>query len=143
MLLLPILNMTVVIPISSLHESPLNILLYITVLEDHQMFSVWPVVMHVHTLSALSSDPCIGVSGKSLLAKKDRIWVTVMLLSVTTTTEQLCRPQTQGTLSSINEESVPVGLVFVKPNYIRSFGKVRINLLNPFWMCRMHHRVLR
>lgn len=62
-----------------------------------------------------------------------------MLSSVTAL--HLPRPETQGTLSSINEENVPVGLVFVKPNYIHSVGKVRINLSNPFWMCRMHHTI--
>lgn len=71
--------------------------------------------------------------------KKDWIWVTLMLSSVTPL--HLLRPETQGTLSSINEENVPVGLVFVKPNYIHSVGKVRINLSNPFWMCRMLHTV--
>lgn len=47
-----------------------------------------------------------------------------MLSSVTPL--HLLRPETQGTLSSINEEDVPVGLVFVKPNYIRSVEKVGI-----------------
>ena len=62
-----------------------------------------------------------------------------MLSSVTPL--HFLRLETQGTLSSINEEKVPVGLVFVKPNYIHSVGKVRINLSNPFWMCRMHHTI--
>lgn len=47
-----------------------------------------------------------------------------MLSSVTPL--HLLRPEMQGTLSSINEEDVPVGLVFVKPNYIRSVEKVGI-----------------
>lgn len=69
--------------------------------------------------------------------KKNRIWVTLMVSSVKLL--HLPRPEMQGTLSSINEENVPVGMVFVKPNYIRSAGKVRINLSNPFWMCRKNH----
>lgn len=31
-------------------------------------------------------------------------------------------------LSSINEENVPAGVVFVKPDYIHAAGKVRVNL---------------
>lgn len=47
-----------------------------------------------------------------------------MLSSITPL--HLLGPETQGTLSSINEEDVPVGLVFVKPNYIRSVERVGI-----------------
>lgn len=106
-------------------------------------FSLWPVVMAVNTLSLLLSrlnfvsQVLYSVLKACKWGEKDWIWVTLMLSSVTPL--HFPGPETQGTLSSINEENVPVGLMFVKPNYIHSVGKVRINLSNPFWMCRMHH----
>lgn len=107
--------------------------------------SLWPVVMAVNTLSVLLSrlnfvsQVLYSVLKACKWGEKDWIWVTLMLSSVTPL--HFPGPETQGTLSSINEENVPVGLVFVKPNYIHSVGKVRINLSNPFWMCRMHHTI--
>lgn len=112
-----------------------------------RLFSLWPVVMAVNTLSLLLSrlnfvsQVVYSVLKACKWGEKDWIWVTLMLSSVTPL--HFPRPETQGTLSSINEENVPEGLVFVKPNYIHSLGKVRINLSNPFWMCRMHYTILR
>lgn len=109
--------------------------------------SLWPVVMAVNTLSLLLSglnfvsQVLYSVLKACKWREKDWIWVTLMLSSVTPL--HFPGPETQGTLSSINEENVPLGLVFVKPNYIHSVGKVRINLSNPFWMCRMHHTIPR